>query len=631
MKNIYLGYRKNRCGAYLNICVVLSLILIYTSCGEDMFDTIKKFGGQESVYPATFDTVYATIGYERVEIDLRRDGRIPASKMDMSKAKKTIVVYDENTPSATVIKIDSVCSWINLTGLVEPRLYRIKIYAEDEFGSRSIPKEVSVIPYTSYDRDVLQRGILDPSTSMAPNALVMEWPTGLNTIMMEHHGVSFKYNDKDGKTVSGNRLRNLRIYCGNLPAGEKVTFNMKYKVLPILGDGSKLLDTIEVEKPFIVQMPTPDQQFIPQEITILRANGIMEFSNESVDEITELTYPMNMSTFADLFFFPNVHTIDLTGKGLQGVLPTLNYTRNSVTSIVGGGEWQEFMMPVDKPALIRSPESRQTLTDMIESGQITKIKYIPKSMGLDFDAFLAPYIEAGIVELLTNDHPFFPDSVFIEPQFFANGRVQNTEWTMNLSYSGDFLPRPGLSDIANFDPKNDMVNGEPIDLKLEQLIQSDGSNIYRGVIVSFRPSFIFALPKEWRYDNARYPFLKFKMFIGCDKSLVTEVAGNKRNAYRAPWIRPMNKLGGWPRNSIYPQKAWSTGRLALMTDQEIQNSWHEYTVDLSYNDGGDTSDLRNRVYVFNIGRDENVSWSYDPNNEIVLYFADIRLCKTLND
>lgn len=614
------------------VIVLLSTLIVYYACDDDkMYEKLKEFATEETVYPATFDTIYATIGYERAEIDLRRDGRIPSKDMDKGKAKKTVVVYDEDSPSPTVIIIDSVCSYVNVTGLIEPRLYRIKVYTEDEFGSRSIPQEVSVVPYTSYDKEVLVQGVLDPTTSLAPNALVMEWPVGLNTIMMEYHGLSYKYEDQNGEIFSGTRLNNPRIYSSNLPAGEEVIFDMKYKVLPILDNGVKLLDTIVVDKPFIVQMPTPDQQFIPQELKILRANGITTFTTEAVASTTELTYPMNMSTFADLFFFPNVNTLDLTGKGLPGTLEALTIARNNVTSIVGGGAWQEFMMPVDKPAIIKSPESLQTLQDMIESGQITKIRYIPKSMGFAFDAFLAPYVESGVVELLTNDHPFFPNRVFIEPQFFASGTQIDLRWRIDMAYSGSFLPRQGLSDITKFDAANDVVNGVPVDLKLEQLIQSDGENIYRGVVYGDRPSFGFQLPRQWRFDNARYPYLKFKMFIGSNKSLVSNVSGNNRHVLREPWIRPMNYTWQFAQHSDYGQQVWDTGRLTPITDAEIQNSWHEYTLNMSNNDGGDTSDRRNRVYIFNIGHEGAMTWSYNANNQVVIYIADVRLCKTAND
>ena len=110
----------------------------------------------------------------------------------------------------------------------------------------------------------------------------MEWPTSLHTLLMEYHGLTYEFENQEGDTITGSCGKNPRIYSGNLPAGEEVVFNMKYRLLPLLDDGRKLLDTIEVEKPFLVKMPTKDQPFIPQELKILRANGVTEFTTENV-------------------------------------------------------------------------------------------------------------------------------------------------------------------------------------------------------------------------------------------------------------------------------------------------------------------------------------------------------------
>lgn len=615
----------------INYLFILIISILLFSCENgDIYDNIKDLAKNETVYPAMFDTIFTTVGYERVEIDLRKDGRIPANQMNLSKAKKTVVVYDEDSPSPVVIELDSVCSYVNVTGLTEPRIYRIKVYTMDEHGNRSTPQETTIVPYTEYDKDLLTQSILDPVTATTPSSMIMEWPGGLNSIVMEYHGLSYEYEDSDGNVHSGEQLKNPRIFSANLPVAQEVTFNMKYKVLPLLDDGTKLLDTLIVEKPFVIQMPTLDQEFIPQELNILRANGIQKFTIRDVENITELTFPMTMSTFADLFYFPNLKTLNLTGKGLPNMLSRLTYAGNSITSIVGGGEWQEFMSPVQKFREIESPQSLQSLKDLIDAGQITKIQYIPKSMGPDFDRFLEPYVDTGVVELLTNDHPFFPNEVFVQPQFFAYGTVQASRWDVALSHSGDFFPRSGMSDITRFDAKNDIVNGQPVDLKLEQLIQSEGKDVYRVVVKGDRPSVFFALPREWRFDNQRYRYFKFKMFIGNDKSLVSNVGGNNRHIYREPWIRPMNRLWNFAQYSDYGHEVWDTGRQSPMTDAEIQNSWHEYVVDMSNNDGGDDSNRRNRVYVVNFGHEGAVTWTYNPNSEVVIYMSDVRLSKTAN-
>src|SRR5690606_29682191 len=136
---------------------------------------------------------------------------------------------------------------------------------------------------------------------------------------MEYHGLSYAYTDKDGEVHRDSIGNNPRMYSGNLSAGEEVVFDMKYRMLPILENGEKLLDTLVIEKPLVLKMPTSDQPFIPQELEILQANGVGRFTTADVEGVSKLTYPMNMSTFADLFYFPNVHELDLTGKGLKGI------------------------------------------------------------------------------------------------------------------------------------------------------------------------------------------------------------------------------------------------------------------------------------------------------------------------
>jgi hypothetical protein len=618
--------------------------LIASSCNsDDIYDNIKKFSEEEKIYPAKFDTIYAHIGYERAEIDLRSDGRIDASKISMGKAKKTIVVYDEDTPTPTVIVIDSVCSYVNVTGLTEPRLYQFKIYTEDQYGDRSTPQVTSLVPYTSSDRDVLKQGILDPSASIASTAVLMEWPGGLHTIMLEYHGMEYQYWDADSVSHTGSMNLAPRLYASSLPAGEEVNFSFNYRILPILDNGEKLLDTILVEKPYVVQMPTSEQPFVPAELAILRSNGITNFTLATADNVTELAYPMTVSTFADLFYFNNVHKLILFGNGPNGTIGISNFRGNDVSSRTGGGALQEFMMPFVKPVIVREnnpPESLQTLKDCIESGQITEILYIPKSMGRVFDDFLSPYVESGIVKLLEyNDegNAYFPDSVYIEPQFFANGTTIDYWWGVSMGYSGSFLPRPGFTDVTRFNAQNERVNGQAINLNLDQLLQSDGQNIYRCIPLRDRPAFFFALPyDEWRFDNQRYPYLKYKMLIGCDRSLVSDE--NNRRVYRRTRIRMMNNMWSLEADTKYGygSERWeeNTSSITPISDEEIDNKiWHEYTVDMRPNSGTDDSNRRNRCYVFNIGCEETggVNWQYDENRQLVFYIADIRLCKTVND
>ena len=64
---------------YLSLFFALSAAALLSSC-DGMYDTLEEFYG-ELVYPAKYDTIVGHIGYERVEIDLVKAGRIPSSQV----------------------------------------------------------------------------------------------------------------------------------------------------------------------------------------------------------------------------------------------------------------------------------------------------------------------------------------------------------------------------------------------------------------------------------------------------------------------------------------------------------------------------------------------------------------------
>ena len=66
------------------------MLALCLSC-SDVYDNIKEFSMKERIYPAHFDTIFAEPGYERVEIDLCKEGRLPASLMYLGKAQRTLV------------------------------------------------------------------------------------------------------------------------------------------------------------------------------------------------------------------------------------------------------------------------------------------------------------------------------------------------------------------------------------------------------------------------------------------------------------------------------------------------------------------------------------------------------------
>src|SRR5690606_19037923 len=101
-----------------NIILLLFVYSLLIAACDDIYDKQAQFEG-EIVYPAKYDTIIGHIGYERVEIDLLKAGRIPSSEINLGKARTTRIEYDEE-----VIEIESLVSYVNITGLDQSKLYR---------------------------------------------------------------------------------------------------------------------------------------------------------------------------------------------------------------------------------------------------------------------------------------------------------------------------------------------------------------------------------------------------------------------------------------------------------------------------------------------------------------------------
>jgi hypothetical protein len=214
-----------------------------------MFDKVKDFATKETIYPGQFDTIFYTIGYERAEIDLLKAGRIPSNQINMGKSSKTIIEY-----GGQELVFDSVCSWVNITGLTQSKLYRIKAYTADEFGNKSVPQEIALIPYTASDLSILS--VSPPRVIASPWAVTLTWPT-LSSVLLNYCDLSYTYTDKDGKVLEGICGENPKISMENLNAGEATSIVLKYRIVPIM-NGEAILDTVILEKSFSMYMPTSD-------------------------------------------------------------------------------------------------------------------------------------------------------------------------------------------------------------------------------------------------------------------------------------------------------------------------------------------------------------------------------------
>jgi hypothetical protein len=234
---------------FLPVLLALTALFLYNACNDDIYDDIKKYSLREEVYPAKFDTIFATIGFERVEIDLNSAGRIPSKEMKLGKAKKTVIFWDEGRDS---LIIDSVCSWVNITGLNESRLYRFNIFTEDEYGNRSTPLEIAVTPYTEEDLNILS--LTPPRVTESTSSALLEWQQRLSSTYYTMFNYQYEYTDRNNLTHSGEGEGDLpAFFVEDVQQGREVPVNMKFRILPVHEDKT-LLDTVEWNTQYVLRI-----------------------------------------------------------------------------------------------------------------------------------------------------------------------------------------------------------------------------------------------------------------------------------------------------------------------------------------------------------------------------------------
>ena len=545
---------------------LLMATVLVTACGK-MYDNIEQYAG-EIVYPGKFDTISAKIGFERVELDLVKAGRIPSSQMNLGKSKKTVVEYEDKK-----IVIDSLVSWVNITGLTQSKLYRIKVYTIDEFDNQSVPQEIGVIPYTESDLSLLQMST--PRVLASPGNAVLDWPTGLSSILSNYYTLSYSYKDKDGAVKEGDRAANPRIFMANLNPGVATPITLNYKIVPKVNN-APILDTVILEEQLQINIPTASTPFKPVEEATLRTNGVTNFTANGTSSVQKLVFPVTTSSLQDVFYFPNLKEVDLTG-GTMFNMATTAYNRNGIVKTIGGGPLVSFARRLgDMPAA-----NVNFLIDLMDVGQVTKVKYLRNSMGID--ALLQPYVDRGIVEIIGK-----PDEELIPlDRFFMDGVVQDNAWKMELT-----VP---------------MTSGYPAGTDLK--------NVIKAIMRAKNGSFIISLPTQYEFDVKEYPYIRFSVY-GPPKSAISGTYA----PYQILWPRFMNYLWAFTTESPYGQQSWDLGKVNYKIPDAALQTWHEMRLDLAQ-----SLDKHNRVFVMNIGGEPALT--YAPTVDMVYYFANFRFSK----
>jgi hypothetical protein len=259
---------------------LIGIVLLSASC-SDMYDNVKDFADKETVYPGKFDFAHPQIGYERVEIDLLNAGRIPASEIYLGKAHKTVIEYGEEP-----IVIDSICSWVNITGLNQSRLYTFKIYTVDQYGNKSVPVETTATPYLEEDLNTLI--VSSPRIIASPWKATLDWPNGLSSLVFDYYGLSYSYLDRNGQKITGTCGADATFAVENQAAESDVNISVKYKILPHKND-KPILDTLELVRPIDFKLPDIEgykKNLISRNISSLDFNGLITVKWEEVTNYT---------------------------------------------------------------------------------------------------------------------------------------------------------------------------------------------------------------------------------------------------------------------------------------------------------------------------------------------------------
>lgn len=552
------------------IIPIISLIAItaFMSSCEDVYDKHEKFMG-ERVYPAKYDTIVGHIGFERVRIDLVKEDLLRNDSVPYKgKAQKTVVEYGEGQKMV----IDSLVTHVIVDGLtgLTTRLYEFEVYTVDQNGNESVRQKISLIPFTSGDLEQLE--VAPPQIKSSPSTAVVTWPGGISSVLMEFDSLEYQYTDKDGNMVTGGAPKeNQRFFIGNVEQNSEVQVKMTYHIIPLVNQ-QPIMDTVAMVDTLTVDMPTPNTEFRPVEQDILEANGVETFTGNGVAGIDKLVYPVHAGSIADIFYFSDLDTLDLTGGDMFTQVPTTIYNEGwtGVVDSVGG----EYL-PIMKNVI--DVQGQAYLKDFLESGILKKVIYRPGTMGLD--ELLKPYVESGLVELKKN-----PESVMLDDGYELDGLVQDWNWETEVTY-----------------PATDAPAGNNL------------QNTFKVVLKNTSATFVIAFPEEYKLNAGEYNYLKMKVYV--PKASYFE---GKYEPFTILWPRFMHHLWSFGSKGTMGWHYWDTS-IEMAPNADAYESWRDITIDIS-----DVEGYHLRVFALNIGHEPWIDFQQD----IPYYISNIRFTKT---
>jgi len=431
-----------------------------------------------------------------------------------------------------------------------------------------------------------------------------------------------------------------------------------------------LLDPIDVERIYNINILGPTSRFAPIEERILRANGLTEFTINEANNTKVLGFPLAVGSLSDLFFFPDLEVLDLTTayydpiNGLDDVLPTATLSGNGRTEIVGGGRWYPYMRRVENTDWfdVRPPvQGLQDLIALLDRG-IVQVKYIRNSMGLD--DILEQY--PNQVEFLEED--WFPDRVPLDDQFLHSGVVVTGAFHVLINsnrHPNRANPDPVLPSVIETLGNIEVVEDRSTIIMMAPWTENWTDAGLANNDWGRNATFGFTLPAAYMYDLDRYRYLKFKVLLVTDNPALLEVGNSGITNFRRMWPRirysfwgpdqgnnPWGSGDTWewrPDRDLPAYYAEGTGSLTIPVNHVKgggqSGMWFQVVLDLrpaiekvaSQEHGETIGGIQSlprrghhhfRCIGFNMGMERTPDRISPRDQPLYFYFADYHLSKT---
>jgi hypothetical protein len=520
----------------------------------------------ETVYTARIDSVQSFAGINKVKFVwwVKADPRITKVEISWSEGndkKVREISLNRTQGGATEMEV--------LLENISEGTYYFEFVTKDDDGSRSVSLGKTVEIYGQRYAETL------PSRSLSSVSISNDRTLTLNWVNLENWDIvstMVRYIDRSDPahprpdSVLVDNYATQTVLPGKI-ALEPYSIASKFKI-----EGG--VDIIEAAA----------KLYYPpiEEASMLSANGIATYSVEAANVVTKLNYPLYVNSFKDLIYFPNITELDLTG--ISYPLLTTTYSRSGYSTTVGGGEWVPFIRKFNTV----STANAQALLDLLSSGQLTKVKYIPHSLGID--GSLAPYVSSGVVELTD-----LPDEVLVPHDFFMETYMQDANYLADIVFPSASYP-----------------------------VATGLQNVYKLTVIGKKSALIFNLPLRYQVNFEEYKYFKFKIYSPPASAFDGEHNGSPYSPYKKLRMRLMNYLWGMD-SGLYGegvgQDNWNSSEFTL--DDTYFEKWVDVTLNFSAQTG-----RRNKAFYIDIGCEAfGQDYVADDKRDLVFYFANVRFSK----